>query len=254
MIGAFKFNDIDSSSFELICKSVKRPLLPAKKNKRVNIASVSGVYDFPDNEYDIRYINMSITYLGKSFDELRSRAREIANWLSASDWCKLIINDESDKYYLAKVVDEIDLDTMLEAGIAEISFECQPFAYSVENSIHMVNIQGEEGELNFTNNGTRVINYLCPIGSMSKVYVEGSWDSINIAINDKNIDYNYSSSGLLMIDNIEMEIMLNSESIFKDVSGDIDSFFHINSGDNYMMVTGSNLNVKVSIEYIPMWL
>ena len=79
MIGSFTFNNIGSESFKLVCKSVKRPLLPAAKVKRIEIPGISGAYDFDGVEYALRTVTMKIQYIGSSFEELRTKARSLAS-------------------------------------------------------------------------------------------------------------------------------------------------------------------------------
>jgi predicted phage tail component-like protein len=255
MIGAFEFNDIESSSFSLICKSVKRPLLPAAKVKRTELVGVSGVYDYPDNEYSLRNITMRITYLGTSFEELRSRAREIAAWLSIATWGKLIINDEPDKYYLAKVTDEIDLTSMYEAGEAEITFDCQPYAYSVEEVEEIFPSVVSGVPCVFDNLGTRVINFKSPQGSKSLITIVGTWTTLSLALNGHTLTFpTVSTSKTLIIDNIEMEVTLDTINVFDGLGGNIDEFLHILPGENSLAITGTGLTIGVTVNYIPLWM
>src|SRR5690606_38872462 len=126
MIGSFEFNNIESRTYNLICRSVQRPLLPAIRPRRIEIQGKSGIIDYGGGDYATRQIRMHIAYVGESFLELRSRAREIAAWLGTNIWAKLIINDEPDKYYLARVLKGVNLETLRRYGEADIDFECQP--------------------------------------------------------------------------------------------------------------------------------
>lgn len=253
MIGSFNFNGIESSSFKLVCKSVKRPLLPAIKVKRVDVTGLSGVFDFPNNEYSLRPVTMSITYIGEDYLELRRRARDIAAWLSVDGWSKLIINDENDKYYLSKVTENIDLESLWESGSAEVVFDCQPFAYSINEQVISFSATTLTN-CSFINLGTRVINNKSPIGSKYIIRITGSWTSINLVSNTNTLTFNKAGSGTLIIDNVNMEVLLNNINAFKDLFGDTDSFLKIISGINNFTITGTNLNVIVNIEYIPLWL
>ena len=60
MIGSFNFNNVESSVFGLVCKSVKRPLLPAVKTNRIEVPGTSGAFDFGDDVYSLRTITMRI--------------------------------------------------------------------------------------------------------------------------------------------------------------------------------------------------
>jgi len=255
MIGAFIFNEVESSTFNLVCKSVKRPLLPAVKVRRVELTGISGVYDFDDEgtEYSMRPLTMKIQYIGTSYEELRTRARSIAAWLSTNTWAKLRIHDEDDKYYLAKVTSEIDLESLWESGTADIEFDCQPFAYSVMEVSHPFAVTGADSE-EFTHPGTRLINYKSPYGSKFLIKINGLWTTLSLGLNGKTLTYNTAGSGLLAIDNVEMECTLDNVNVFDNLGGDIDTFLKVIPGINTLTVGGTGLNATITVEFIPLWL
>lgn len=262
MIGSFSFNGIDSSVFGLVCKSVKRPLLPARKINRVEVLGASGTYDFDSDTYSNRPITMKIAYIGTDYSELRTRAREIAAWLSISipnkavfdNIPKLIINDEPDKYYIAKVTEETDLDSLYESGTADIEFDCQPFAYS--NDVFIDFTITEPTGIQFINPGNRLINYASPENSMFAIVLTGTWTTI--AFIQETVSLEYSKACVnkqLMIDNVRMEAEITNEgSIFGDLTGDIDSFLTIYPGKNAIYIDGTDLNITGWIQYKPMWI
>jgi len=252
MIGSFNFNTVESSYYSLVCKSVKRPLLPAVKVKRIELPGTSGAYDFPGNEYSLRTVTMKIAYIGTSYQELRSRARSIAAWLSTSTWAKLILNDEPDKYYLARVTNDIDLDSLWESGTADVVFDCQPFAYAVTDQEPSFIISGTT-VCNFTNPGTRVINNNSPQGSKFKIEVAGTFTDMALTINGKSLIYGEPINGFLVIDNIEMTAFLGSTNKFSVLSGAIDTFLSINAGANALTIGGTTLNVTMTVKYTPLW-
>lgn len=240
MVGEFTFNNIQSGFFKLVCKSVKRPLLPVAKVRRIELPNSSGAYDFDGIEYGLRSVTMKIQYIGTTFEELRTRARSIASWLSTPGWAKLIINDEPDKYYLAKVTDEIELETLFEMGSADIQFDCQPFAYStVEKTYNL------SGNTSFNNPGTRDINCRSPYGSKFKITTSGS---CTITMNGKSLTYSGGDSAI--IDNVEMEVTAGGVNKFNSLTGDIDSFLSILPGDNVISISGGS----IIINFIPMWM
>lgn len=266
MIGSFLFNGVDSESFKLVCKSVSRPLLPAVKTRRVELPGISGVYDLDvngvDYEYEMRTITMKIQYIGTSYQELRTRARSLASWLSTQTWGQLIINDETDKYYLAKVTSGVDMEALYESGSADISFDCQPFAYSVTEEI--LEFIASDDQLNnglgeFTNPGTRSINFKSPPGSRLYISIDGVWNAtpespLTIAINDTMIQYTEGAMGILTIDGIEMEVKLDNVNVFNYVMGDVSKFLKIKPGLNEIVVVSSMIAATVTVRYIPLWL
>lgn len=255
MIGSFSFNSVESSAYSLVCKSVKRPLLPAAKVNRIEIPGASGAYDFDDDSYELRSVTMQIAYIGTSYEELRTRARQIAAWLANNTWNRLIINDEPDKYYLAKVTSEIDLQSLWESGTADITFDCQPFAYSLDELTFIFEVTGTKA-CSFTNPGTRKIDFRSPQGSKFIISVMGSWASLNFALNGQSLTYSQSgnSNAVVQIDNIDMSVIQNGGNSFDKLDGDIDTFLSIIPGDNVLTVGGSGLNISMSIIFIPMWI
>jgi phage-related protein len=167
----------------------------------------------------------------------------------------LIINDEPDKYYLAKISSDVDLESIWEAGTADIVFDCQPFAYAVtESSFTFSDITGA-GDYEFENLGTRIINFKSPQGSKSLITVTGSWTTLGLAMNGNALTYNTAgASAVLEIDNIEMEITEDDVNVFNNLGGDIDEFLDIIAGDNILTVTGTGLNVDIEVEFISLWI
>jgi predicted phage tail component-like protein len=237
MVGAFSFAGIDSDGFNLVCKSVSRPLLPPAKTKRVDLAQASGAFDFPGLEYSMRPITMRITYIGDDYTELRSRARSIASWLGngSEDWAPLVINDEPDKYYLAKVTSEVGLETLFESGTADINFECQPFAYSMVDEVVVNNGT-------FINPGTRRIDIFSPQGSLFEIDLTGS----SMTLNGRTIGY--SGGGSVRLDCIEMTAYNGPNNVFAALTGDTDKFFVIQPGLNTISASGS-----FRLTYRPLW-
>jgi predicted phage tail component-like protein len=276
MVGSFEYNGIKSSAFNLICRSVSRPLLPTVRPRIMQIYGKSGVIDYGGGDYDTRPIVMHIAYIGKSFVELRSRAREIASWLTSYRWAKLIINDEPDKYYLARVVSGINFETMKRLGQADITFECQPFAYMAIDTgadptwdeadfpwmtyIPWDMVQSYRftatGLTNYTfeNPGTQEIGCNSPQGSKFDIIVSGSWTTLEISLNGKSLEYTEAGSGTLIIDNVEMEAKLDGVNKLSKLDGDIDSFLIAIPGENTIEINGTGLNVTVTIDFTPMWL
>ena len=278
MIGSFKYNYIDSSTFDLVCRSIKRPLLPPMKTNYIEMPGRSGIFDFGGNEYDIRELTMQIGYIGRDYFELRSRARDIANWLSSKQLSPLILNDEPDKYYLARVADGVDLNTLWESGTAEITFICQPFAYFITSTCGIPSLYWDTADIpwesaipieglglfdftttvpttiTFNNPGNRQINFKSPQGSMSLIKINGSWTTLSLIINGGQLNYTESGSGELIIDNVNMNVKLNNINALGNISGDIDTFLEILPGVNTMDIQGTGLNISITMDFIPMWI
>lgn len=246
MIGEFSYKGISSSSFNLICKSVNRPLLPALKTNVISLPGSSGIYDAGGTEYDLRNLTMKIQYLGQrtsnwtnEFYNLRSKARDIAAWLGGGIWGKLIITGEEDKYYWAKIEEDIELDVMFYSGEADIPFVCQPFAYSINDLI----LTGSS-PININYPGTRYIDSRAPDGSLFNISFN-STGSAQFSLNGRSLTYTPSGSDI--IDNVNMRVQ---NSNFASLTGNIDSFLSINPGINVLTYINAD---NVSVIFRPMY-
>jgi predicted phage tail component-like protein len=254
MIGSFTFDGINSESFKLVCKSGQRPLLPPVKTKRISLPGLSGAYDFDgDVDYDLRPVTMKIQFIGTSYEERRLRARSIAAWLGAPTWARLIINDEPDKYYLAKVTEGIDMETLWESSSADVVFDCQPFAYSLTETTETFAAVGATTH-EFVNQGTRLINYRSPLGSKFLIEINGTWSTLSVTFNGSILTYNKAGNGLFSINNVDMEVLMAGQNVFGDLGGAVDTFFKLLPGENTITIGGTNVNVTVNIKYISLWM
>jgi len=131
----FSFNSIDSyADFQIVSKSVDRPILPSLTKREISVPGKQGTYDFGGGTYENRIVSVDIQFVGTSFNDLRLRARNIAAWLSQTTYKELIFLDEPDKFYLARIYDPVSLENFFRLGKATVQFECRPFAMCVVTS------------------------------------------------------------------------------------------------------------------------
>jgi predicted phage tail component-like protein len=123
------FNNKHSDDLGLIMLSVNRQLLPANRDEYVYITQRDGAYLFPEGLED-RFIEIEFNYLVGSHQQIRSKAREIANWLYTTSRSELTFDDEPDKYYMAKLANQVDLENLVRAGRFTLTFRCLPYAYA----------------------------------------------------------------------------------------------------------------------------
>ncbi len=264
MVGNFSFNGIKGTDHNLITRSVKRPLLPTAKVGRVNLVGGSGVYDFPGMEYEIRQVTMRVQYIGEDYVELRSRARIIAAWLATDDFKPLIFDDEPDKYYLAKVTSEIDLEHLWESGSANVIFDCQPFAYSINQEV--VSINGQSGVV--FNPGTRKLGATCPPGSILKLVCTNIVKNTRVVVNrdTSNVDYfiygsasdSAPSPANLTIDVANMVATIDGGvNAYPHLYGNVDRFFTLQVGNNtvasFVGQTPTPISTQLQFIFNPMW-
>jgi len=105
---------------------------PQKRQSRKKIDFRHGTYDFESGMYDNRILNLHCFWKDP---KARHDLREITLWLSRKG--RLQLDIEPDKHYIASLYDASDLDpyynraaNIANAGTFNLSFFCEPFAYS----------------------------------------------------------------------------------------------------------------------------
>ncbi len=161
-----KINGKDIKEFGLALRSKKRPMLATRSYTSTPIQDRHGE-SLDINGYNNRPIEISVYFLEKNLEDLRQKAREFAYWLRKE--CKLIFDDEPDKYYLGWALDGSDLDVLGTIGEATITFTCKPFAYGIEQGFKKLNV-GHNRDIGYkgtteaptriiiTNKGNKTIN------------------------------------------------------------------------------------------------
>lgn len=277
MIG-FSFRGRHSSTLNIGVRSVDRSLRPAKRDNSFNISGQHGSPFSGEELYENRPIKMILALINnENWSELRGNAREVAEWLSGEG--KLIFDDEPDKYYYATIKEYVGIEQihLLPVGGVEISFEAYPFAYWILttkeldltwdeadipwnidmawDSSNFYNFQTTGAKTHvFDNPGTQAIDFRSPEEGLSTIKIEGSWSTITVTLNGEAITYNKAGTGTLIIDNINMEVLINGVNGLKDTIGSIDTFLTIKPGPNSISVSGTDLNVEVTIDFKPQWL
>lgn len=153
MMKGFTFANIHSSTYKLYVKSDNRTIAPTLRKNEFIIPGRDGSIDFGGNTYDTRLITMDLVLLKKTMEDLRQQAREIAQWFSRSGM--LVFDDELDKAYQAKVYNNIDIEEIRAYGRAKVTFECQPFAESLEYRQVNTTVTANNASIPLTVNGTR---------------------------------------------------------------------------------------------------
>lgn len=183
MIG-FTFKNIHSSQFDIIAKSINRNTLPELENKEFIIPGRHGTLDYGGGTYRKRYIEMEIAFIKECDTDLHfmTHIRKIAHWLAGEGY--LIFDDEPNKQYLAKIYNAVPLNDYeiydydlpyFEAVRIPITFECQPFAISLDynqvrekelikdKNILDINVEGTQDtctQITIINNSDKPLNDL----------------------------------------------------------------------------------------------
>ncbi|WP_027309424.1 distal tail protein Dit [Caloramator sp. ALD01] len=163
------FKGIDSSTFGL--KVRKRPPIcqAETKNIKIEIPGRDGYLIYSDNTRKGFTIPVEFFF---STDNYIQNIRQIKEWLSGEG--NLIFSDEPDKYYKATVYSAFNIEIALQKlGQFIVLFDCQPFAYAVNNNLITLTAPG-----NINNPGN--------IESQPRITVYGQ-GNITLNINDNII-------------------------------------------------------------------
>ena len=123
----FTFRGTNSRALNMTVRSIDRSLLPALRRNELTIAGRHGRYDFGNNKYDNRIITLRAFIEASSLQQLRQRARKVAQFLSVKG--ELVFDDEPDKRYIGRIYSPISFENIGHNGEIEFSFELEPFAY-----------------------------------------------------------------------------------------------------------------------------
>ena len=131
MLPGFKFRDKHCSELNIIMRSKKRPLLSAIKQQYESVPGQNGSYDFSDNTLDDGFVQLECVVKSESVTDLRSKARQIAAWLSGNG--KLSFDDEPGLVYIGRMVNQIDITQVVTMGPFTLQFRCKPYAFDKES-------------------------------------------------------------------------------------------------------------------------
>ncbi len=133
-----------ASKFGIIVKT-HRELLPERREELEDIPGIPGQYDYagtaPEDQavaYTMRLIQVDCMVRAQDLPQLRTRAREIAAWLSEAGM--LIFSDEPDKYYVGKIYSPIMLTQLFTIGEWTIEFKVKPFAFGKSVNIPAIGL------------------------------------------------------------------------------------------------------------------
>lgn len=240
MIG-FSYNGIHSRTYDIIAKTVSRPILPILRKRELIIPGRHGTYDFNDNTFEKRFIEIELRYVGTSFDELRTRARTIASWLNGYDGSKnLIFDDESNKWYTGKIYSEIGLSNLFRLGEATVTFECEPFAYISGTASFTWASSPHTFEQN--NNGTiKTPLDITIVGVVEnpQIIQDGTTATFTISAN-------MTAGGTMIIDSDAMVVTYEGANYLDKMTG---TFVDLEVGANKLFFHGTNPSAEVTFSW-----
>ena len=121
------FNGKNSiTDFNTYVRNDNRVALPPQTNTEYRIPGRHGTIDYGANDRLNRLIVVTFRTVAPDYPTMRQNIRDLAYWLSRSGL--LAFDDEPNKWYDAKVYDEIPLQEAFITGELTVTFSCQPFA------------------------------------------------------------------------------------------------------------------------------
>ena len=262
MIG-FEYNGTHSyDAYGIYIKSSNRSILPALRKREIMISGKHGTYDFGENTYDNRIVSVDIAYIRDTLNDLRLHARDIAAWLSQTSYKELIFDDEPDKYYLAKIYNDIGLETLYTLGEATIQFECQPFALYVVTSAEDIYLDDtvpldsdillDSGDdytytladvdsndiVTVVYNGNTELGLGAEEGAQFDIIVTGTFSVFSISMNGKTLTYTENCvAQTITIDNVNATVKNGAVNKLSMTTGDIADFLKLIPGNNIITIS-----------------
>lgn len=114
-------------------EDIKFSLLPSLENKTMKMQGRPGVLDF-GQAIGSREITIAFNFETPTRQSVMDYATQLAEWLFYEDLQPLIIKDEPDKIYYARVSGETDIEKIINFGRGSITFFC-PSPYKESNVI-----------------------------------------------------------------------------------------------------------------------
>ncbi len=236
MTKGFTFNGQHCSSFGIGMLSKNRMILPAFSDQFENITGRSGSYLFPGDLQD-RTIEVDCYIPESTLANLRSKARDVAAWLAVSSRAQLIFDDEDDKFYLARLANQVDLQQLFALGEFPLHFRCDPYAYAVTETDQTI-----FGSATVTNAGNQ------PVSPLLICTMTGAVSNLTIT-NDTGeslvIPGTLATGQVVEIDGGYLTIKTCKIDGGNGLSRMSGSFINLDPGTNSIVISNSNASVRM---------
>ena len=226
----FTWNGKKSSDFGIIIKHKEIYKAPVRDVDFVEVPGRDGEVILDNG----RYRNVDVTYQVR-VKNVKSKLLEIANWLSAVGYQKLIDSDDPTHYRMAARTGSADWDYLGKGEWAdlEIAFNCQPWRYltSGDSQVHKAEA--------FT-----IINPTKYDALPRMSFVRKSpYGAITIHINNKSYAFTSNAKTPIRIDS-------TLQTAEPAANANFDDFPVLKAGENSISWTGGNVS---EVYLIPHW-
>lgn len=248
MNNGLTFNGKHCSEYGLIMFSRNRPILPEPKLYVEDIPHRDGELDFsavnPDGRVKYKPVTFEIGFyfIEKNMTNVRAKAHQIALWLACGE-AQLRFDDDPGKYWLARVVNKLDLENeIVRLRQFVVQFKCHPFAFDDNETVVVFEDITDPTNQEINNPGTYV---------MPKIKVMGSFTKLILTCSGKTLSYNDAiENAEIVIDNFHC-IKDGSINVGNKLSG---QFFEFANGSNTLSIGGEDLNIDVTVSFRPVYL
>lgn len=223
----FNFLDKNSNDFDIVVEKYPEFYIPVKSFDKVSIAG-NDKAEYRQGTYEPIILSFEC-YIK---DRTPSKIREVSRWLNSNTEGKLVRGDDEEVYYNARVINAIPISKVAKSfGRFIIQFECEPFAYKLNNEVITITSNTEIENLG--------------IAESKPIYkVYGS--NATLKVNGKEFNI-YSISEYVEVDTDLMECHKDNVSMNTNVNGNYTDLW-LKEGINTIEITGAS-----KVEITPNW-
>lgn len=140
----------------LICHEVKRPLVGKVRDSFEEVSGMDGAWHFSEKR-GMKEITIPLSVLAASYPVTRRATIEsVADWLDTGVMTKLIISDQPDRYDMAVLAAEPDVQEWRERGSFEVQMLAFPYSYEL-------NVRNDTKTLTSAGSWTTTFDTLCKV-------------------------------------------------------------------------------------------
>jgi predicted phage tail component-like protein len=224
-------------------RSKNRQLLPEPNDSYVQVPGRQGSILFPRELAD-RRIEIDCAFVGSSLADIRTKARDIAAWLSVTDRASLSFDDEMGKTYRGKLASAVDFDHIGRLGQFSLTFVCEPLAY------------GEQVTANFVSDSATVNNAgTCPTPAIIEAtFIDAATEfKVTLGTEYIRVVHNFVATDTLKIDTGAGAVLINGTRAMDKLDWQNSVFFELAVGNNTLNITPTG-KCTATIKHTPRWL
>ena len=125
---ALSWDGVDLSTvgdFEVL--DVIRPILPSPRDVRIDVPGRAGSWLYVEEPGD-RELIVDLAYIGTDFADKRTKIQDFASWIYSADAAKLIVDDEADRYWRARLSESPTPREIMTLAEFSVRWIVEPFA------------------------------------------------------------------------------------------------------------------------------